>query len=566
MKEAYTQSLSAKHSFYCITGDELAKSYKPFLPLLRHTISEGGSSKIITSIDKSIIRAIKELVAAGAQIRHINAAELRRCVIYDDRIVYFSIVEPTITSEAIELADESEGDDLWIASTEPSVIQSAKKRFMKDWEHALSAEERIKELENGEPAETTTVIRDNKQAIELYQSMASNAQSEVLYLLPTSRALTMVSKVGIIESLVKAAKERSVKIRVLCPIDSENISIIEYLETFIPEVQLREHESTASTVLIVDGRELFISELRNNDTDNIYEALSFPVYSNSRPTIESYTTLFESLWKQKELYDQLERSAVQLELANEHLKVHDRLQREFINIAAHELRTPIQPILGITEIILQSKNLKMNSASGSSNSNTVDEDSFLFSREDFDLIVRNAKRLERLASDILEIARIESDSLQLRIEQINLNEVITTALQDLNAQAEKRGAIQFEYIPNVITLRADKERLTQVIFNLIDNAIKFTENGKISITTWTEKEGQIAVVAIKDSGSGIDSQILPRLFEKFVTKSERGLGLGLFISKSIIEAHGGKIWAENNRDDKGATFTFELPTNSSQSP
>jgi len=132
LNEAYTRSLTAKYSFYCITGDELAKSYKPFIPLLRQTVSQGGSSTIITSIDYFSITAVKELADAGAEIRHIKPSELRRCVIYDDSIAYFSIIEPTITHEAIESVDQTEGDDLWVASTEPFVIQSAKKRFSID--------------------------------------------------------------------------------------------------------------------------------------------------------------------------------------------------------------------------------------------------------------------------------------------------------------------------------------------------------------------------------------------------------------------------------------------------
>jgi len=109
-------------------------------------------------------------------------------------------------------------------------------------------------------------------------------------------------------------------------------------------------------------------------------------------------------------------------------------------------------------------------------------------------------------------------------------------------------------------VKADKEKLIQVISNLLNNAIKFTEEGTISVSTEVKGNGRMEVlVTIKDTGQGIHPEIEPRLFSKFASKSLQGTGLGLFIAKSIVEAHGGKIWAENNSGGKGATFTFSLP-------
>ena len=113
---------------------------------------------------------------------------------------------------------------------------------------------------------------------------------------------------------------------------------------------------------------------------------------------------------------------------------------------------------------------------------------------------------------------------------------------------------------NQSSVNADKVRICEVISNLLGNAIKFTtkEAGR-NITIKAEKKDSQAIVSIKDTGSGIDPEIKPKLFSKFVTNSPGGTGIGLFISKSIVEAHGGRIWAENNADGKGATFTFSLP-------
>jgi two-component system, OmpR family, sensor histidine kinase VicK len=179
------------------------------------------------------------------------------------------------------------------------------------------------------------------------------------------------------------------------------------------------------------------------------------------------------------------------------------------------------------------------------------------------MIARNAKRLERLTSDILDVSRIESDSLKLSEKLIDLNENIRIVVNDEKSAIPKGKELkiifdQRESAPLVV--KGDKSRLFEVLTNLIGNAIKFTDSGG-TITVTVEKSGaeNEALVSIKDTGNGIDREILPRLFTKFASKSDKGTGLGLYLSKGIIEAHGGRIWAENNTDGKGATFRFTLP-------
>jgi signal transduction histidine kinase len=234
--------------------------------------------------------------------------------------------------------------------------------------------------------------------------------------------------------------------------------------------------------------------------------------------------------------------------ANEQLKVHDRMQSEFINVAAHELRTPIMPILGDAEYIEHKFDI----------TNEIVE----VDKETIASIIRNAKRLDRLASDILDVTRIESKSLKLNKEQFDLSDVLSTCVQDLREQMENDDStgrnVKISYTPRSLLVEADKGRITQVILNLLRNAIKFTSEGVISIDAF-RKDDKV-IVSVKDTGPGIDPEILPRLFSKFVTKSDKGTGLGLFISKSIIDAHRGTIWAENNADGKGCTFTFSIPS------
>jgi signal transduction histidine kinase len=228
----------------------------------------------------------------------------------------------------------------------------------------------------------------------------------------------------------------------------------------------------------------------------------------------------------------------------EKLKESDRMKDEFVNIAAHELRTPIQPILGLSEILRPKVNK---------------EDS-----QYVDVIIRNAKRLQRLTEEILDVTKIESQSLKLNKEEFNLNDVIINCINDMimNSYSDKKKDIEIVYEPKDIFIMADKGRISQVISNLLSNALKFTSRGSVSVTSVRSYNGEYeeAIVSINDTGHGIDSDILPKLFSKFTSKSFAGTGLGLYICKNIVESHGGKIQAMNNTDKKGgATFTFTVP-------
>ena len=288
-------------------------------------------------------------------------------------------------------------------------------------------------------------------------------------------------------------------------------------------------------------------ELKDDTKENIQQAIGLSSYSNSKSTVLSYVSMFETLWKQTEMYEQL--------------KIHDKMQKEFIIIAAHELRTPIQPILGLAEVV----------------SSKIKEDEQL--SQLLDVINRNAKRLQRLTEDILDVTKIESQSLKLNKEKFDINKKILNVIKDVEKQISDPNKLKILFTEprEAIFVDADKGRIYQVIANILNNAIKFTKEGTIFISVrMTQKKGgnkeekeeerdygssssRHVIVSVKDSGAGIDPEILPRLCTKFATKSDKGTGLGLYISKSIIEAHGGKIWAENNSDGKGATFTFSLP-------
>src|SRR5215472_13130335 len=513
LADAYSRRLKAKHTLYCITGEELVKSYKPFVPILQASIQQhGGSTKIITNIEKGSIQAVNQLIEAGAEIRHRDKHMLRRCVVYDDSIAYFSIVEePLITDEAIENVEETEGQDLWISSVEVAVIKSARERFLSDWKRTIPSVDRINELEKGKPIEITRVIRNINEAVEIYKSLIDTANTQILYLLPSARALIRIKSAAILHSLIDSATVRGVKVSVLCPIDSENLHIIEQIRK-TKNIELRSYESTTLTVLITDGEKV-------EETEG----------------------------QEQQLYDELEESHNQLELANEEVKLHSKMQNEFINVAAHELFTPLQPILSLSDILRH-------------------ETTGPEQHELGNVIFRNAKRLQRLAENILDVTKIEGGTLYLHKERFNIIDLVSDVLKDYNTELTKEQKdynVIFSFRPDekLILVEADSNRIKQVIYNILCNAIKFTKNVHelvVSITVQKIDNDEV-IVNIKDNGIGIDLKILPKLFTKFATKSQTGTGLGMFISRSIIEAHGGKIWAKNNPDTKGATFTFTLP-------
>jgi signal transduction histidine kinase len=392
------------------------------------------------------------------------------------------------------------------------------------------------------------IIQNPTYSVKRAYDLIKSANEEVLRIFSSIYAFRRQVRLGIMH-LFKDALERGVRVRILIPADqNEVIQIVNEVNLVLPQIDIgsvdKSLESTVG-ILVVDRKESLIIETKDDSKDNSYNAAGLAAYSNSKPIALAYASIFDSLWKQTELNQKLSKMY-------EQLRIHDKMQKEFIDIAAHELRTPIQPILGLTGILR------------SNNSRDTRSSSAAAQNELLDVIMRNAKRLQRLADDILDVTKIESESLNLKKEFFNLNDVIANIVK----KGQQGDLIKLVYQPRDIFIKADKTRIAQVVSNILNNAVKFTitkvnEEGNATININTEKvdDGQ-TLVSIKDTGISIDPGIMPRLFEKFASKSYQGTGLGLYICKSIIEAHGGKIWAENNADGKGATFSFTLPSTS----
>src|ERR687891_1293204 len=479
--------------------------------------SRGVKIRWVTDITKDNLTHCKDLMQY-AEVRHIG------CLNGNFRVSETEYIAATTTKEGLPIPK-------LIYSNSREMVEQQQYIFETLWAKAVPAEQRIKEIEQGVEPQRIEVVYDAGQALELYQWLIMSAEKEIKVVFPTTNALIRQDKAGILFLLQEAAAVKKCQVKVLMPND-ESIRNFIHDNSNISMRFIDHEESGKATILIVDNKVSLVMELKDDSKKTFQEAIGLSTYSNSKAGVLSYVSMFESLWKQTELYEEL--------------KSNEKMQKEFINTAAHELRTPVQPILGMAELI----------ELGFEGGKTRTE----ISKDDIELILRNAKRLERLSSDVLETARIESQSLRLNKEKFSLKEVIFGLVRDAENQIVDRD-IAIRYNPKKdIVVYADKGRISEVISNILDNAIKFTHNGKITISADVNNNGEVIVV-IRDEGTGIDDEISSRLFTKFATKSEKGTGLGLYISKSIVEAHGGKIWAKNNIDDKGATFGFSLPLN-----
>jgi signal transduction histidine kinase len=492
--------------------------------------------RLVTSIDRESVDIVKKFLSIGVQIRHVKNMPPIDFAVSDKEMI--ATIEKMESGQIIQKL---------LVSSEQPYIDHFTSIFDELWKNGIDANYRIKAIQEGIDTEGIEIIQNPAEIQKFTFDLVKSAKEELLILYSSANAFHRQEYVGAIQSLKEAAYERGVSVRILTPADD---SIVKTAQRWTEQQQslnqqkinmrfIEAYLQTKVSLLVADGKFSLAIELKDDAAYKSYEAVGLATYSNSKPTVLSYVSIFENLWKQTELY--------------EGLKEIDKLKDEFINIAAHELRTPIQPILGLSGVLRsQIKN---------------SEQQVLL-----DVIVRNAKRLQRLSEDILDVTKIESQNLMLKKEVFNLNDIISNAISDtMNhiIKEKKENSVKLEFINSKekgkegegiispVIIEADKGRITQVISNLLANAVKFTNEGTIRVAA--EKKDNEVVISIKDTGTGIHPEILPRLFTKFATTSNAGTGLGLFISKSIVKAHGGRIWAENNRNEKGAAFYFSLP-------
>ena len=565
----------------------------------------GVNFRYITEITKDNLSYCKEL-SEFAEVRHLNGVKGN-----------FEISKIRIKGEwkgeyiATATLQEAEPVTQLIYSNVKEIVEQEQFVFDTLWDKAIPFLVRIKEIEEGIKPEVIEIIADPKVALETEYRLLKSAKQEVQIIFSTINTFLLQERQLGITKILSNLSKQGVRTRILTPMDIDVKELTSNLKkqyeqeiyqkkqasknnnnnnadicSAIDIQEIAPSSSINAKIIIVDKQDSLAMEIKDGTRDDLYNTIGLTTYSNSKSTIASYCAIVENLYEQNQLYMQLRDAYQRVENTNS-------MQREFINVAAHELRTPIQSVLGYTELLLEGE--------------TDDRKKQALIR-----ILHQSERLRKLASDILDVARIEGKTFRLTMKPLNLNSVIANIIKDYVNRLEnyKSHEITAKKLSNVnvsnddkrskygktmitkllfksklkdeehIFIEADKERLTQVIDNILDNAFKFTDaEGSVTVTLVKQEahspprkpqlgeqieQQQYANIIIRDTGTGIDPQILPRLFSKFATKSHRGTGLGLHISKNIIEAHGGKIWAENNGNGKGATFTIALPLLSKQ--
>jgi two-component system sensor histidine kinase VicK len=516
--------------------------------------------RFLTDINESNITYCKEIMKFALEVRHLPGIKANLSVTDSE---YFSLV----TSNEAQLQSTSNSHIIY--SNVKEIVEQQQYLFENLWEKSILAEQRIKELEEGVQAEFFEII-DSKKISQILVDLVKSVKNEMLLLLPNDRAMLRVRRLGVIDYLIKASNAYSTNIKILCPLSKVNSPVVKSITDNAPHISVLNSNNSQHGIYIVDRERFLRVELVQPESESFEEAIGFAIYSNNRRSADLHRWMFELLWNERML--------------NEESSKTYNMQQEFVNIAAHELRSPAQSIVGYTELLLADpRYVEIDRNEG-----------FL------EAIYRNSIRLGRLTKDFLDISRIENQTFKLHKERFCLNDIIPLVIQDTQRQhtsirtvlfdgSNRASSLSASYKLSLsiekeeeekeqrndndvgdICVEADRERIIQVLTNLLENAYRFTkDNDTISIIIQmlenkdnnNQKE---VIVGVRDTGPGIDHEVIPNLFTKFCNKSlsitkNTGTGLGLYISKNIIEAHGGRIWAKNNLHDKGATFAFSLP-------
>jgi two-component system sensor histidine kinase VicK len=575
--------------------------------------------RYIIEITKENIDYCKELMKIF-ELRHLDNLK-GNFVLYENKYSFIStnIKYQLGGNKKEEYDNNAELSIVNISSTES--VNQQQELFDTFWNNSLPADKKIRELEkerkksfdarcndfnkenlatpesfdNDDIDNIIQITMDNKRIKSLLMSGLYSAKSEILLTIGLLVHFRYFWKIGLHEGL-KQAIEKGVRMIILYPEDGNSDitkkDVTNLVSTAEENVHLRGVSGPIGTVIIIDNAKIILidNEKGNKSTNNDIIGL----YSNNKSVVSNFGSLFDTLLNEKQVLDyaietkiQLESSNKQLKESNQRLKTNSEEQREFVNLAAHEIRTPTQAILGYIEL-LQDSDIK-----DVSNLNYLNS------------IERNANRLARLVEDLTYVSKIESNNVVLLKEKTNLKNLIEFVIKDFKIDLQRRSreskrkgderylknidilsscnVHENENLPTVFEVIIDPIKIIQVLSNLINNSLHsiYNDNSnselngnsvriiitKITNTDITESDNNNShpdlenklLITIRDTGKGIEPKLFPRLFEKFVTNSSSGTGLGLYITKAIIEAHGGRIWAENNTNEKGATFRFTLP-------
>lgn len=484
----------------------------------------------ITNIrNKNDLKLVNSLRERGIEIRHVNDNPPFDFALSNK---YFGlIVERTADGRMIV-------DNLMMNDDRANLLFFSM-IFERIWEVGIDSDERIREIEN-ETEFNIDIVHHPSDALHRIYELCTLAKKEILIIMPSSNGFYR-TEIGDGFKNLNQIGAKGIKIRILTITNLDVLYEINKIKAKYPNILFRDLEPSIpsfSRINIFDKKDTVVWEVKDDSQQQFTDALGTAVFIESAKTSETCAAIFDSLWNQSEVYTKLKKS-------HEKLRDNDRIQNKFMDLVAHELRTPLQSILGLTELLnkdIQNKN-----------------QSYMLG-----IAIANLRKLQRLSENILDVTRLEGNIMYLNKESFNLNQLVKSIVANIDKAMEYNKSITFEYkdFEKEYMVFADKFRVGQVILNLIDNSIRFiTKKGTI-VFALSEKithSKDIVVLSITDDGESLKPEILSKLFTKFASESYYGTGLGLYLCKRILEAHGGRIWAQNNKDKEGCTFSFGIP-------
>lgn len=304
-----------------------------------------------------------------------------------------------------------------------------------------------------------------------------------------------------------------------------------------------------TSIIIVTGKtiENFETKILRKDGRTIHVEISSGII-RKEGKLSAFSLIIRDITGKKEMEEDVKESRDALAKAYDKLKLLEKIKDDFLNISAHELKTPLVPIISYIDLMIKDKKSKLGKKE----------------KEKLKICLRNAVRLKNLVTDISDISKLSSKSMKFDIKSVKIDEIISMVIQDLRPAVKiKNLEIGGEVKPKLPLVSGDPERIAQAISKLVENSIKFTDKGRITVSAKKQKDS--VIISVTDTGIGIDKKDIPKLFMKFfqadtsITRKIKGTGLGLVICKEIIEAQKGKIWVESPGVGKGTTVYFTLP-------
>ena len=508
----------------------------------------GVKFRVVTEITKDNLSYCREVKKLG-ELRHLDGVKGNFGVSEKEYTAAAALREATLLQQVIY-------------SNVKEIVEQQQYLFEGFWNRAIPAEPRMKEIEEGIVLGDTEVIQDPLKVQERFIHLVKSAEEEILLILPTINAFYREERLGIIRLLKEATVERNIDVRALTPVDEVieqkvwsmmALAVDQGKNLDIRPVQMTSAGVTVTTVtiLVIDRKESLVIEKIDDSKDDFIDATGSATRSNSKPTVLSYISIFESLWQQTELYEQVKGSNEKLERANENLLATERAKEEFISMISHELKTPIVPLKGYAQMLLRPKFM-----------GAINEKQ----RKAINSMLRNIEKLQALVDDVMDVYKLDLGRIKFSNCYTDIGTLIKQTIAELRPLTFAKQIDLSEDIRDNGQVLCDPDRIEQVLSNLIKNSIDFVPDkagGKITVRVEKDNTNYVTFT-VEDNGIGIKPEKAGKLFQKFyqidtgATRRHGGTGLGLVICRGIVEAHGGKIWVDTAHKN-GTAIKFTLP-------